>query len=287
MFRSLTTMAALALCLIVTGWAVRPASAQMEPYDPNSIEVDVELLLLVDVSRSMSSNELEIQRRGYAESLISPEVLKAINGGMIGHVAIAYVEWAGAYSQRVVQDWAIIRSEQDAQAFARAIAMNPGQGMRRTSISAALTSGAGYFYKNGFTGLRRVIDVSGDGPNNDGRPVALARDAVVAQGITINGLPLMTRDGLGGRWSIENLDAYYRDCVVGGPGAFVVPVLEWSEFAAAVRKKLVLEIAGTTPQPPSLFSFSEPSDRVIPAQASADCLIGEKIWEQYRRDWEP
>lgn len=281
MVRSLILAATLALA------PAAPAMAQVEPYDPNSVEVDVELLLLVDVSRSMTPNELEIQRRGYAEALVSPEVLKAINGGLIGHVAIAYVEWAGATSQRVVQDWAVIRTYEDARAFADAVAMNSTGGMRRTSISSALTVGADYFRGNGFTGLRRVIDVSGDGPNNDGRPVLAARDQVVAQGITINGLPLMTREGMGGMWTIENLDGYYRDCVVGGPGAFVVPVLDWSEFAAAVRKKLILEIAGDLPETPAPPFALPDAHRAIPAQATTDCLIGEKIWERYRENWEP
>ena len=274
MLRPLALLASLALA--------GPAVAQVEPYDPNAIEVDVELLLLVDVSRSMTPHELEIQRRGYAEALVSPEVLTAINGGMLGHVAIAYVEWAGAYSQNVVQDWAIVRTAEDARAFADAIAFHAGGGMRRTSISSALTMGAGYFANNGFSGLRRVIDISGDGPNNDGGPVLPARDAVVAQGITINGLPLMTREGMGGMWTIEALDLYYRDCVIGGPGAFVVPVLDWTEFAAAVRKKLVLEIAGPGPADPWVM------DRLPVAKTqAADCLIGEKIWERYRQGWEP
>jgi hypothetical protein len=278
MFRRLALLAALAAPL--------PATAQVQPYDPNAIEVDVELLLLVDVSRSMSENELEIQRRGYAEALVSSEVLVAINSGMLGSIAVAYVEWAGAFSQRVVQDWAIIRTREDAQAFADVIATNPSAGMRRTSISSALTVGAEYFDANNFAGLRRVIDVSGDGPNNDGRPVMMARDAVVAQGITINGLPLMTRDDQFGRWNIDALDQYYRDCVIGGSGAFVVPVLDWSEFAAAVRKKLVLEIAGHMPEQTPHRIEHDTGARVVPAQGY-DCLIGEKIWEQYRNSWEP
>jgi hypothetical protein len=282
MFRPLALLAAMALG--------SPASAQVEPYDPDAIEVDVELLLLVDVSRSMTINELEIQRRGYAEALISPEVLTAINGGMLGSVAIAYVEWAGSYSQRIVQDWAIVRTREDAEAFADAIALHHTAGMRRTSISSALTVGAEYFRANRFTGLRRVIDISGDGPNNDGMPVLRARDAVLAQGITINGLPLMTREGMGGMWTIDRLDLYYRDCVIGGTGAFVVPVLDWSEFAAAVRKKLVLEIAGDLPETRRADTWPEAAaPRVQLAQASppTDCLIGEKIWERYRDSWEP
>lgn len=266
-----------------------PAAAQMEPYDPNAIEVDVELLLLVDVSRSMTPNELEIQRRGYAEALISPEVLTAINGGMLGSIAIAYVEWAGSRAQRIVQDWAIVRTREDAQAFSDAIAQDHTVGMRRTSISSALLVGADYFAANNFTGLRRVIDISGDGPNNDGSPVMAARDSVVAKGITINGLPLMTREGMGGMWTIDALDVYYRDCVIGGAGAFVVPVLDWSEFAAAVRKKLVLEIAGPLPAPRPSGIDRATAPQPVPAQSdrAADCLIGEKIWQRYRDNWEP
>jgi hypothetical protein len=114
----------------------------------------------------------------------------------------------------------------------------------------------------------------------------MARDAVVAQGITINGLPLMTRDDQFGRWNIDALDQYYRDCVIGGSGAFVVPVLDWSEFAAAVRKKLVLEIAGHMPEQTPHRIEHDTGARVVPAQGY-DCLIGEKIWEQYRNSWEP
>ena len=168
-------------CLAFVGLAA-PATAQVTPYDPAAIEVDVELLLLVDVSRSMSPQELAIQRRGYAEALASDQVFTAIQGGLVGNVAVAYVEWAGAYSQRVVQDWTIIRSREDALAFAEAIHFSVGEGMRRTSISSALSVGAAYFQDNGYNGLRRVIDVSGDGPNNAGVPVQQARDEVIAQG---------------------------------------------------------------------------------------------------------
>lgn len=285
MLRRLALSAALTALVTATS-----AAAQMEPYDPDAIEVDVELLLLVDVSRSMTPNELEIQRRGYAEALISPEVLTAINGGMLGHVAIAYVEWAGSRSHNIVQDWAIVRTREDAEAFARAIMIHPSTGMRRTSISSALSVGADYFAENKFSGLRRVMDISGDGPNNDGGPVLAARDAAVARGITINGLPLMTREGMGGMWTIDRLDLYYRDCVIGGAGAFVVPVLDWSEFAAAVRKKLVLEIAGEMPATRQAdFALPAVPEQILPAQTPpvSDCLIGEKIWERYRDAWEP
>ena len=241
-------------------------------------EVDVELLLAVDVSRSMSPAELEIQRRGYAEALVSDEVLSAIADGFTGSIALAYMEWAGTGSTRLVVDWTRVAGREDAERVAAALLAHTPYGLRRTSISGAITTAAALFEDNGFTSFRRVIDVSGDGPNNHGAPVTRARDAALAAGFVINGLPLMTRDAYGGMWHLDDLDIYYAECVIGGPGAFVIPVRDWSEFPAAVRRKLVLEIAGR-PAPPA---------RLVPVQASApyDCLIGEKIWERNRGQWD-
>ena len=280
------------LSLIALLASATPSVAQMEPWDPNAIEVDVELLLLVDVSRSMTPHELEIQRRGYAEALTSDAVLNVIGDGFLGHIAIAYVEWAGAYSQTVVQDWTIIGTRADAQGFADRLSAHFSNGMRRTSISSALRNGAEMFRDNGYAGLRRVIDISGDGPNNDGGPVLPARDEVIAQGITVNGLPLMTREGMGSQWHLDDLDLYYTDCVIGGTGSFVIPVRDWNEFADAVRRKLVLEIAGDAPPP--VPPVDRPA-RIIRAQTAPDpnegpgydCLAGEKIWQRFRLDWEP
>ncbi|MEO0546774.1 MAG: DUF1194 domain-containing protein [Pseudomonadota bacterium] len=240
------------------------------------VEVDVQLLLAVDVSRSMSARELEIQRRGYAEALVSEQVLRAIRSGLLGRVALAYVEWAGPRSQRIIVDWTLVSTPADAQAFASKISANFNPAMRRTSISGALRYGTAFFQDNGFTSNRRVIDISGDGPNNQGFPVLQARQKALDEGFVINGLPLMTREGLGARFAIDNLDDYYRDCVIGGPGSFVIPVLEWTQFPEAVRQKLVLELAGTTPDEstvPVLKTKSRPP---------ADCMIGEKIWMQFR-----
>jgi Protein of unknown function (DUF1194) len=236
-------------------------------------EVDVELVLAVDVSRSMTRHELEIQRRGYAEALRSPEVLSAVRRGYLGRIALTYIEWSGTYDQRVVLDWTLIASDADAAAFAAKLTAEFDATMRRTSISGALDFAATRFDGNGFDGLRQVIDVSGDGPNNDGRPVEAARDAVLAKGIVINGLPLMTREGMGSEWTLPDLDEYYRSCVIGGPGSFVIPVTDWEEFTVAVRMKLVQDIAGVPPEP-----------RLVPA-AGYDCLVGEKIWERTRRYW--
>ncbi|MEM8632627.1 MAG: DUF1194 domain-containing protein [Pseudomonadota bacterium] len=240
-------------------------------------EVDVELFLAVDVSRSMSPAELEIQRRGYAEALASDAVIAAIEGGLIGSVAITYVEWAGAYAQREILPWTVISSRAEAQVFAEALTANFNPALRRTSISGALLYAAESIEANDYRGLRRVIDVSGDGPNNDGRPVLRARQAVLDQGIVINGLPLMTKDGMGMAWHLDDLDVYYRACVIGGPGAFAIPVLTWDEFAEAVRRKLVLEIAGRDPVIWLAQAQTPPS---------YDCLIGEKIWERNRRYWD-
>lgn len=246
------------------------------PLRAQTTEVDLELVLLVDVSRSMTERELEIQRRGYAEALRNPEVFAAIETGLLQRIALTYIEWAGA--QEVIVDWQVITTTADLHRFADALTVRFDPALRRTSISEALIFAADRLVTNDISGLRRVIDISGDGPNNQGRGVAFGRDTVVAQGITINGLPLMTREGMGQQWHLEELDIYYQTCVIGGPGAFVIPVLEWEDFADAVKRKLVLEIAGRSP-----------AMQARPAQAfdrdPTDCLIGEKIWQNRSRTW--
>lgn len=238
-------------------------------------EVDVELFLAVDVSRSMTPAELEIQRRGYAEALSSSAVTDAITGGMTGRIAVTYVEWAGAQSQTVVVPWTLLETAKDAHAVANDLTAFFSDGMRRTSISGALLYASESFETNRFLGLRRVIDISGDGPNNQGRAVLAARDAVLARGIIINGLPLMTHDAFNDRWGIEDLDIYYENCVIGGPGSFALPVRAWDQFAQAVKRKLVLEIAGAPAPPQDLLRRVD----------GYDCLIGEKIWQSFERDW--
>jgi hypothetical protein len=256
-----------ALALVVP----RPAAA----WEIDGMEVDVELVLAVDVSLSVTPHEMDIQRRGYAEAITSPEVMAAVRAGLLGRVAVTYVEWAGDGSQRTLIDWTLIETESDAEAFAATLRDAPGTSLRRTSISNALSYSVGLFANNGYAGLRQVIDVSGDGPNNSGRPVVQARDEAIAAGIVINGLPLMTTEGYGGRWDLPDLDLYYADCVIGGPGAFVIPVRSWDEFAGAVRRKLVLEIAGLTPEPEArVWRASNP------APGGYDCMIGEKIWDR-------
>ena len=237
------------------------------------VPVDLELILAIDVSRSMTPRELEIQRRGYAEALVSPDVIQAIGLGPHGQIALAYVEWAGAHSQREIVGWTLIRTRADAETFAARLTAEFQDSLRRTSISGLIDFAVPEFDNNGFRGLRRVIDISGDGPNNQGRPVLAARAVAEAAGVTINGLPLMTREGLGAQWHLDDLDVYYRHCVITGQSAFVIPVLDWEDFPAAVRQKLVLELVG-----------AQPPDPVLPAEGY-DCLIGEKIWQDLMGDW--
>lgn len=246
------------------------------PAHADPVEVDLELVLMVDVSRSMSERELEIQRRGYAEALRSDTVFNAVQSGLLQRVALAYVEWAG--TQQIIVDWRLLETAEDLAAFADTLTAKFDPSLRRTSISGAVMFATEMLNTNDFQGIRRVIDISGDGPNNQGRPVTRARDAAVEQGIVINGLPLLTKDGLGQNWHLDQLDLYYQTCVIGGPGAFVIPVLEWGDFAEAVRRKLILELVGLTLPP-----------RPIPAQSiykdPTDCLIGEKIWRDRQRIW--
>lgn len=255
--------------LITLNVLARPVAAQ-------SVEVDLELVLLVDVSRSMTERELEIQRRGYAEALRDPGVYDAIQSGLLQRIALTYIEWAGA--QEVIVDWQIIETQDDLAAFADDLTVRFDPSLRRTSISEALIFAVEALTTNTIAGLRRVIDISGDGPNNQGRGVEFGRDTALAQGITINGLPLMTREGLGQQWHLDDLDIYYETCVIGGPGAFVIPVIAWEDFADAVKRKLILEIAGVSPTPTIIPAQDIPKD-------PRDCRVGEKIWENRSRGW--
>ena len=249
------------------------STALAAPAAADGIEVDLELVLLVDVSRSMTPRELEIQRRGYAAALGSDHVFAAVQSGLLQRVAMTYVEWAG--TQEVIVDWRVLETREDLAAFADTLSSQFNAGLRRTSISEALVFATASIEENDYAGLRRVIDVSGDGPNNQGRRVVEARDAALAEGIIINGLPLMTREGMGNQRHLPDLDVYYEACVTGGPGSFVIPVLDWDDFAEAVRRKLVLEMV-SRPAPEAL----------VPAQYAPqgyDCLVGEKMWQDRRQ----
>ena len=261
--------------LIVVAAFAFAAYAAPQPHiadtSPTATAVDVELVLAVDVSYSMDPDEQALQREGYVLALKSREFLQALHQGANAKVAVTYIEWAGQYDQKIIMPWRLIDGPEAADSVAAELAAAPYRRASRTSISGGLHFAKTLFDHSGYRGLRRVIDVSGDGANNAGLPIVPTRDEVVASGITINGLPLMLKRPNPGTMDIENLDVYYEDCVVGGPGSFVIPVRERSQFVEATRTKMILEVAGR-----------EPSPRVMKASSDKpriSCTIGEKMWQ--------
>ena len=237
---------------------------------PNAVLVDTELVLAVDVSYSMDPEEQQLQREGYIDAITSRDFMDALKGGMHAKVAMTYFEWAGPFDQKLIVPWRLIDGPESAGGFANEIARASYRRASRTSIASALQFAKPLFDASGYNGVRKVIDVSGDGANNSGPLVTMVRDDVVASGLTINGLPLMLKRPNTFTMDIENLDIYYEDCVIGGPGAFVIPIRAREQFKEATRTKLVLEIASRTPE-----------RKVVPAQARASrisCTIGEQMW---------
>jgi len=212
--------------------------------------VDLELVLAADGSGSIDADEFRLQRQGYAEAITSEAVLAAIRGGRQGVIALAFVEWAGPESVHTIVDWMVIRGANDARAFATRLTSAPRVALGYNSISEAIAHSTRLIEGNDYQGARKVIDVSGDGPQIGGRPLALMRAQALSAGITINAL-LIRRDG-GGRPGPGGMplgEHYARD-VIGGFGAFVMTVESEGEFAQAVRRKMVLEIAGAEPESP-------------------------------------
>ncbi|HEV3500805.1 MAG TPA: DUF1194 domain-containing protein [Bradyrhizobium sp.] len=237
----------------------------------SSPSVDVELVIAVDVSYSMDMDELAVQREGYAQAIVSKEFLQALKSLPIGKISVTYFEWAASSDQKIIIPWRVIDGPETADAVADEIMKTPIRRASRTSISGAIYFAMPLFEANPYRGLRRVIDISGDGPNNNGLPVLGARDIALAKGITINGLPIMVKEPSYSTMDIENLDWYYEDCVIGGPGSFVVPIKDREKFKEAIRTKLLLEVAGRTPE-----------RRIVPVaerEPRVSCLIGERIWQ--------
>ena len=257
---------------VVAVWAVTGASGNVRA----QTRVDLELVLAVDVSYSMDLDEQRLQRDGYIEALRDPEIMRAIQSGQHRRIAITYIEWAGWTTQQIVLPWTIIDSRQSAEAVAAKLAEAPISRHRRTSVSGALDYSDRQFGTGGVIGERRVIDVSGDGPNNSGPPVGPMRDQIVAKGVVINGLPIVLKPGgAGSMFDIANLDQYYAQCVIGGSGSFMIPIREKAEFASATRQKLLLEISRLEP-PPTFVRVQDPP--------KMDCMVGEQLWRQYFDD---
>jgi Protein of unknown function (DUF1194) len=233
--------------------------------------VDVELVIAVDVSYSMDLDELAVQREGYAQAIVSKDFLQAMKTGPNSKVAVTYFEWSASNDQKIIIPWRVIDGPESADAVANEIMKAPVRRGSRTSISGAINFAMPLFDENPYRGLRRVIDISGDGPNNNGEPVAGPREAALAKGITINGLPIMVKEPSYSTMDIDNLDWYYEDCVIGGLGSFVVSIKDRDKFKEAIRSKLILEVAGRTPE-----------RRIVPAaekEPRVPCLIGEKMWQ--------
>ena len=226
--------------------AAAGAAAVARPHRPARADepVDVALVLAVDVSRSIDEDEARLQREGYRAAVSDPRVVEAVRGGMIGGIAVAYVEWAGIEYQRLVIPWTRIASQAEADAWAETLVRAPRASLSWTSVSGAIDFSRRVLAECPHEATRRVIDVSGDGVNNSGPPSAEARDRAVAEGITVNGLPILNDRPTFGRPPPIPLDQYYRENVVGGPGAFVIAAEDFEVFQTAVRRKLIREIAG-------------------------------------------
>lgn len=237
--------------------------------------VDVELVIAVDVSYSVEPDDLAAQREGYAKAIVSEEFLRALRAGPIGKIALTYFEWSSTNDQKIIVPWRQIDGPESAEAVATELMKAPIRRGARTSISSAIKFAVPLFEQNPYRGSRRVIDISGDGPNNTGDPVVTVRDMALQQGIVITGLPVMTNAPPSDPTDfqhIDHIDWYYEDCVIGGPGSFVVPITDRENFKEAIRTKLALEVAGRTPyQSPAPSVDKKP--RVL-------CIIGEKLWQQ-------
>lgn len=247
------------VCLFLAGSSFAGVPASAEP------QIDLALILAVDVSSSMEAEEQGLQRAGFVEAFRSSLVHEAIRNGAIGQIAVTYVEWSGAQDQTILVPWTVIDGPEKAKAFAARLANRPIRQAGMTSISGVIDFSRSLFKDLDKTAARRVIDISGDGPNNDGRKVVHARDEAVAEGIVINGLPIMF-GRVQNSPEMDGLDVYYRECIIGGPGSFMIPLHDPEQFAMVIRTKIMREIAGT----------EQLGSRIIPAQSYMNCVTGEK-----------
>ena len=238
-------------------WRPAPAPAQT---------VDVAIVLAADVSRSIDDEEFQLQRRGYAAAVTSSRFMAAIQSGAHEAVALCFVEWAGPDQEAVVAKWMVIRDGEGAADFAKTLLEAPRSFAGRTAIGAGIDFARAQLESSGIAAPRRVIDVSGDGTNNSGGAVTAARDDAVGKGIMINGLAIINEktSGIEGTFLYAHthppggLPAYYRDNVIGGPGAFVLQVVNFDTFAEAMTDKLVTEVSQAPPPAPSRRAARQP-----------------------------
>lgn len=231
-------MRRLLLAIAFVAFAALPARSET---------VDLQLVLAADVSRSVDDSEFRLQREGYAAALTDPRVLRAIQSGQIGKIAVCYLEWSGESFQEMIVDWSVIGDEETAGLFADRLVKAPRPFANRTSIGVAIDYAVEQFLRSGHESQRRTIDVSGDGTNTNGKHPAIARDEAVAKGITINGLVILSPEPMPWNpWHThppEGLEEYFRQNVAGGPGAFVIAAEDFNSFAQAIVNKLIREVA--------------------------------------------
>lgn len=243
------------LVLLAAAVALAALAIAPVPSHTQTQTVDAAIVLAADVSRSIDDEEFELQRRGYAKAVTSPQFLQAVQAGTHGSVALCLVEWAGPDQQAVVAKWMVIRDGEAAAEFAKILIDAPRSSAGRTAIGDGIDFAMAQFAAAGFTAMRRVIDVSGDGTNNSGREVTAARDDAVGKGIIINGLAIINEKigGMPGTFLYAHthppggLPDYYRNNVIGGPGAFVLQINNFDTFADAMTNKLVTEVSATDP----------------------------------------
>ena len=248
-----------------------------------TMDVDAELVFAVDISYSMDRNEQVLQREGYIKALTSPEFLNALKSNALGKVAVAYLQWASYNDQDLLIGWSIIDGPQAAESFANKLREAPYRRAQRTSISGAIDASMKLLENNGIRGMRQVIDISGDGPNNNGPIVTQSREAALEKGVTINGLPLVGIREWFSPADIKELDIYYEDCVIGGPEAFSITVRDTRSFVEATRNKLVREIAALPPPGSENLvrhatRLSQGAQKIQDREPRISCTIGESLW---------
>ena len=230
-------------------WVIAALVSSIASFAVAAEEVDLELVLLADASRSIDNAEILFQRQGYADAITHPDVLGAVEQGFRQRIAITYVEWGDATSQDVVVPWTIIDGKDTAEAFAAALLDAPRRAFGPNAIGNALAAAQALIEGNDIDAFRRVIDFSGDSANNfGGIPIAAARSSALAADITINGLAILCKqDDCSGRPNLYDLEDAFAKTIIGGPGSFVVTADDRLSYAEAVRRKLILELADLAP----------------------------------------
>ena len=259
------------ICAVLVGLGVGPAKAIEQ--------VDLELVITTDVSYSVDDMEARMQREGAVTAFRSKEVVEAIKSGSLGKIAVAYIDFSNANASRVVVDWQVVHDQASAEAFADAIAVARKTDGVQTSIASGIELAARMIEDNDYEGMKKVIDVSGDGPNNEGRRVDQVRDEVIAKGFIVNGLPIVTEADKFDVYYLPDLDKYYAGCVIGGPGSFIQVANGFADLARALRRKLVLEISDASkPARDPLFvqaaAGQRSSGRIVYEKG---CDIGERM----------